>query len=340
MAVAAVVWLALSFVDQDLNLTGEVLTGVSIAAKGIIFLSFAWAALLFFSALAESIIASPKARIAEDSIDATMWRIGASIAGFLAGAWILVAGLQSLGANVVPLLAGLGVGGLAVALAAQNTLTDIFGSLIILADRPYRIGHWVIIGDKEGTVESIGIRSTRIRTFYDSVLTIPNSEAVSKIIDNMGMRNYRRVYTKLGIRYDTPRERIEAFLEGVKRIIQANPTTRKDYFHVVFNDFGADSLTIMLYFFVKVPDWAAELIERQRVFLEVMRLAEELKIEFAFPTQTLEIETFPGQAGREPVAAASDDELRAIANRFAHADQSARPRGLGIFVPPHEEKED
>ncbi|MEA3275164.1 MAG: mechanosensitive ion channel family protein [Pseudomonadota bacterium] len=166
--------------------------------------------------------------------------------------------------------------------------------------------------------------------------TIPNSEAVSKNIDNMGMRTYRRVYTKVGIRYDTPPERVEAFLEGIKRIIQANPTTRKDYFHVVLNDFGPDSLVVMLYFFVKVPDWSAELVERQRVFLEVIRLADALGVGFAFPTQTLEIESFPGQPGREPRPAASDDELRRIAEDFGRGT-SARPGGLGIFVPPHEE---
>ena len=173
----------------------------------------------------------------------------------------------------MPLLAGLGVGGLAVALAARETLTDVFGSLMILADRPYRIGHWVIIGDKEGTVQSIGLRSTRICTVYDSVLTIPNSTAVSGIVDNMGMRSWRRVKTMVGILYDTPPERIKAFLEGIKRIIQTNTTTRKDYFHVVLNDFGPDHLAILLYFFFNVPDWSTELVERQRVFLEVIRLA-------------------------------------------------------------------
>lgn len=107
---------------------------------------------------------------------------------------------------------------------------------------------------------------------------------------------------------------------------------------MVLNDFGPDSLVIMLYFFVKVPDWSTELVERQRVFLEVMRLADSLGVGFAFPTQTVEIETFPGQPGREPLPAASDEELRHIADDYADADASARPRGLGIFVPPHEER--
>ena len=336
--IALVASLLLRFIDNDLNITGKVLATVSLSLKGLMVLMVAWAVFIAARAVAESVIASPRMRIKEESIDATVWRIGTSIAGFLLAILIIVQGLQSLGANIVPVLAGLGVGGLAVALAARETLVDIFGSLMILADRPYRIGHWVIIGDKEGTVEHIGIRSTRIRTFYDSVLSIPNSQAVSKIVDNMGMRTYRRVYTKLGIRCDTPPERIEALLEGIKRIIQANPTTRKDYFHVVLNDFGPHSLVVMLYFFVKVPDWAAELVERQRVFLEVLRLAERLDVELAFPTQTLQVESFPGQPGREPPPAASDQELRGIAESFASTGGSGRPRGLGIFVPPNEER--
>jgi MscS family membrane protein len=87
-----------------------------------------------------------------------------------------------------------------------------------------------------------------------------------------------------------------------------------------------------------VPDWAAELVERQRVFLEVLRLAERLDVELAFPTQTLQVESFPGQAGREPPPAASDQELRGIAESFANTAGASRPRGLGIFVPPHEER--
>jgi MscS family membrane protein len=153
--IALIVRAVTDFIDTDLNITGGLLNAVTASGQGIAM--SAWVVLRLFKAIADTIIASPRTRIKEDSIDATMWRIGARIFGFLIGAWILIEGMRGLGANVVPLLAGLGVGGLAVALAAQNTLLDVFGSLIILADRPYRIGHWVIIGDQEGTVESIGI---------------------------------------------------------------------------------------------------------------------------------------------------------------------------------------
>jgi MscS family membrane protein len=337
IAIALLVTLVLSVLENEVNITGDLLTTVAIGGKAIVVAMAIWAVFGLCKAVAEAVIASPRTKIKADSIDATMWRIGSRILGFLLSLLILIRGTQLLGADLVPLLAGLGVGGLAVALAARETLTDVFGSLMILADRPYRIGHWVVIGDKEGTVQSIGLRSTRIRTFYDSMLTIPNSTAVSSIVDNMGMRSYRRVKTRIGIRYDTPPERIEAFLEGTKRIIQTNPTTRKDLFHVVLNDFGPDHLMILLYFFVQASDWSTELVERQRIFLEVIRLAHALGVQFAFPTQTLEIEAFPGQPAPAPPAAGSTDELRAVAAGFGSAEQAARPRGLGIFVPPHEE---
>jgi MscS family membrane protein len=337
VAIAVLVTFVLEVLENEVNVTGELFTAVALGGKSIIVAMIVWAVFALCRAVAEAVIAAPRMRIKEDSIDATMWRIGSRILGFLLSVVLLIRGMQVLGADLVPLLAGLGVGGLAVALAARETLTDVFGSLMILADRPYRIGHWVVIGDKEGTVQSIGLRSTRIRTFYDSVLTIPNSTAVSSVVDNMGMRTYRRVKTRIGIRYDTPPERIEAFLEGIKRIIQTNPTTRKDTFHVVLNDFGPDHLAILLYFFFKVPDWSAELVERQRIFLEIIRLAHALGVQFAFPTQTLEIEAFPGQPEPAPPTAGSTDELRALAAGFGSAEQAARPRGLGIFVPPHEE---
>jgi len=337
IAAAFLVSAGVKFLSGPVHLTGGVLSAVTIAGKVVVVAMVVWAVFGLCRAIAESVIASPRTRIREDSIDATMWRIGSRILGFLLSVAVLIRGLQVLGADVVPLLAGLGVGGLAVALAARETLTDVFGALMILADRPYRIGHWVVIGDYEGRVQSIGIRSTRIRTFYDSVLTIPNSKAVTSVVDNMGMRTHRRIKTYIGIRYDTPPERVEAFLEGIKRIIQANPTTRKDLFNVVLNDFGPDHLRILLYCFLKVPDWSAELVERQRILLEIMRIAAALGVQFAFPTQTLEIETFPGQPGREPMAEASPEELRVIVESHASPEGAGRPRGLGIFVPPHEE---
>ena len=122
---------------------------------------------------------------------------------------------QKLGVEVVSVLAVLGLGGLAFALAAKDTCANLFGSVIILLDRPFHIGDQVIIGKTEGSVKSIGFRSARIRTFYNSVISVPNSVLANANIDNMGRREYRRIKAFLGATYDTPPAKIEAFIDGI-----------------------------------------------------------------------------------------------------------------------------
>lgn len=195
--------------------------------------------------------------------------------------------------DVSSLVAGLGLGGLAFALAAKDTVANLFGSIMILADQPFHIGDWVVIGNAEGTVEDVGFRSTRIRTFYNSVISVPNNSVVNTQIDNLGMRTYRRCKAMLSVTYDTEPAKIEAFTEGVRELIRLHPYTRKDYFNVFFNQFAASSLDILLYVFWKVPDWTTELRERQRLFVDIMRLANRLGVEFAFPTQTLHLASTP-----------------------------------------------
>lgn len=196
---------------------------------------------------------------------------------------------QSMGRDIGALLATLGLGGLAVALAAKDTLANIFGSVTVLADRPFQIGDWVVFGDVEGTVEEVGFRSTRIRTFYDSLITVPNSNLTNKAVDNYGCRRYRRFSTHLSIAYDTPAEKVEAFCEGIRQLILAYRWTRKDYFHVYLNQMGASSLEILLYVFWDVPSWNDELNERHRLLLDILRLGRKLGVEFAYPTQTLHV---------------------------------------------------
>ena len=198
---------------------------------------------------------------------------------------VLVA--ETIGQDITALLAGLGLGGLALALAAQDTVSNLFGSLTVLTDRPFQVGDWVVVGDVEGTVEEVGFRSTRIRTFYNSLISLPNSNLIKASVDNLGDRTYRRWSTTLALTYDTPPEKIDAFCEGVRELIRRHPYTRKDYFHVYFNNFGDASLDVMLYVFFKAPDWATELRERHRLGVDILRLAADLGVEFAFPTQTV-----------------------------------------------------
>ncbi|MEM1058624.1 MAG: mechanosensitive ion channel family protein [Verrucomicrobiota bacterium] len=242
--------------------------------------------------------------------------------------------VQNLGVNVFSLLAGLGIFGAALAFAAQDTLKNFFGSILIMIDRPFKVGDWVIVGTSEGTVEDIGFRSTRIRTFYNSLITVPNGEVAIQAVDNMGLRTYRRYKTTLGVTYDTPPEKIEAFCEGIKNIIKANPHTRKDYFHVVANDFGASSIDIMLYMFFRVPDWSMELVERHNTICEIIALAKRLEVEFAFPTETIHIESLVKEGVMKQHPAYTREDIAAGAKEFGPGGAKAQPEGTGLYVPP------
>lgn len=196
---------------------------------------------------------------------------------------------NSLTLDMKSLIAGLGIGGLAFAFAAKDTLSNLFGSLTVLLDRPFRIGDWVLFNGIEGTVVEVGLRSTRLRTFYDSLITVPNGQLTNVHIDNLGERTYRRYTTKISIEYSTPTETIETFCEGIRQLILGYPTTRKDYFHVYLNGLGESGLDILLYVFWRVPDWPTELQERHRLLIDILRLGKQLGVGFAFPTRTLHL---------------------------------------------------
>ena len=229
----------------------------------------------------------------------------------------VIAILRGFRFDIWPLLTGLSIGGLAFALAAQDTLKNLFGSLMIFIDRPFQIGDWVTAGDIDGTVEEVGFRSTRVRTFRDSVMYVPNSIISNSMVDNHGKRQYRRFYTRLSVTYDSPARLIEVFVKGIERIVLAHPETRKDYYNIFLNDYAASSLDIMLYIFFKVPTWNDELRCRQEIMLEVNKLAEHLGVRFAFPTQTLMIEEVPGTASTTPHYTQNKDEMsKSLDNYF------------------------
>lgn len=207
---------------------------------------------------------------------------------------------DNLDIDISSMLAGLGIGGLAIALAAKDTVSNLFGSLTVLIDRPFAVGDWVVIDGADGTVEEISFRSTRIRTFYDSQITMPNAKLLTTVVDNYGRRRYRRWKTTLGIAYETPPERIEALCEGIRELVRVHPHTRKDYFHVYANEFGPSSIDVMIYVFHEVPDWSAELRERHRLLLDILRLANRLGVTIAYPTRLVYHAPDPGSAEPAP----------------------------------------
>ncbi len=208
--------------------------------------------------------------------------------------------LSNLGVNVTSLIAGAGLLGLGVALAAQDTVKNFFGGVTVFADKPFQVGDWIIVGGVEGTVEEVGLRSTRVRTFYNSIVTVPNYTFTGTNVDNMGARRWRRYSTTLGLSYATTPEQMQAFVEGVRAIIRANPRMRTDFYIVEFKEFGPSTLDVMLYCFIDAPNWNDEMRVRHVLNLDIVRLAERLRVEFAFPTQTLHIDSGPGQRFRAP----------------------------------------
>jgi len=198
--------------------------------------------------------------------------------------------VQELGVNVFSLVAGLGVGGLAIALAAKDTAANFFGSLMILFDQPFKKGDWIKMESMEGTVEEIGFRSTRIRTFYDSQIIIPNATVASSEIDNLGRRKFRRTVETLGLTYSTTKEQLAAFVEGVKEILREHSKTNNEKSYVSFKRFGDSSLEILLYFFLEVNGYEEELTAKEEVYTSIKVLAEKLKVDFAFPSRSIYIE--------------------------------------------------
>jgi MscS family membrane protein len=251
----------------------------------LFYLALTWTVWVAGGAVATSVIAQE--RLLTSSIDSQLIRLVLRLITFIVAIAILVAGADRIGLPAYSVLAGLGVGGLAVALAAQQTIANLIGSLIIMIEKPFKVGDSIKLKDTEGVVESVGFRSTRIRTLHNSLVTIPSSQLVNSTIDNMALRDYRQIKVDLGLTYDTPIEKIKVFVDGVKHILESHPDTRKDNIQVFFYQFGTHSLDILVDFFVKVPAKMDELNERQRIFLDILRLAEDMKVEFAFPTQTL-----------------------------------------------------
>jgi len=281
MAMALIWWVGLSV----LGLPDTALLILSVAVKLLVSLSGVWSAFRLVDILDAILI--KKAQGTENKFDDLLIpMVSKTLKVFVVIIGIIFAA-DNLNIDVTSLLAGLGLGGLAFALAAKDLLGNFFGSLTVLTDKPFQIGDWIVIGDVEGSVEQVGFRSTRIRTFYNSLVTLPNALLTTTQIDNMGARRYRRMKTMLNLTYDTSPEKIDAFCEGIRALIRLHPYMRKDYYQIYLNQFGAASLDILVYVFWATPDWNMELRERHRFLLDILRLAKQLDVEFAYPTQTL-----------------------------------------------------
>ncbi|HEY0131040.1 MAG TPA: mechanosensitive ion channel domain-containing protein [Allosphingosinicella sp.] len=192
--------------------------------------------------------------------------------------------LDNLGVNVTGLIAGLGIGGIAIGLAAQGIFSDLFAALSILFDKPFRRGDTITFDQTTGTVERIGLKSTRIRSINGEEVIVSNANLLNARLQNMTRLEHRRVLMLLNLVYRTPAEQLAALPDELKAIVEAQPGARFDRAHLTA--FAASSIDLELVFFADAPDYAAFMNARQAVMLGILRRFAELEIEFAYPTQT------------------------------------------------------
>ena len=227
------------------------------------------------------------------STESTLDDILAPLIGKTLRIFILVIGgiivIQNLtGVKIGPMLASLGIGGLAVALAARESIANFFGTLTILFDKPFQVGQRIVINNFDGVVESVGFRSTRIRTLTGHLLTIPNEKVVSTTVENIGMRPHIRWLTNIGITYDTPAEKAERAVDIIRDILHNHEGFAEDFPpRVFFNGFNDWSLNIMVIAWYHPPNYWDYQAWLQTVCLEIMRRFEAEDIDFAFPSRTV-----------------------------------------------------
>jgi MscS family membrane protein len=198
--------------------------------------------------------------------------------------------IQSLGYDVKTILAGLGIGGLAFALAAQDTIANIFGAIVVAVDQPFKIGETVRIGQNVGGVEDIGLRSTRIRLVDKSLMTIPNKTVAAETITNLSRFTQRRTEQVFGLTYDATPEQLAGIVEDIKKLILAEEAVDPGSVMVYFRDFSASSLDVWVVYLAKSPDFPAYMALRQRLNLAIMRAVRAKGLSFAFPSQSVYLE--------------------------------------------------
>lgn len=202
--------------------------------------------------------------------------------------------LQLWGVNIAGLAAGLGIGGLAFALAAKDTAANLFGSIALLLDKSIRIGEWIKIGDVEGTVEDIGMRTTKIRAFGKALITLPNQVIANSPIQNFSRRGVRRIKMTLGLTYNTNSEQMENILTDIRTMLRSHEDiAQKETMLVNFTSFDDSSLGIFIYTFTNTSNWARYMEIKEDINLKIMKIIEDNHSSFAFPSQSLYLESMP-----------------------------------------------
>ena len=195
--------------------------------------------------------------------------------------------IQNLGYSVTSFIASLGIGGLALALAAKDTVANFFGSVVVFTDRPVHVGDWIALDDVEGTVEEVGFRTTRIRRLDHALVTVPNQAFTSSPIVNRSSRPNWRIHLTVGLTYETTADQMEHFLAAVRELVAGHAGLDPSFHYVHFVGFGASSLDVEVYCFARTARWPDWLAVQEDLMLRIMRLVDAQGLEVAFPTRTV-----------------------------------------------------
>ncbi len=239
---------------------------------------------LFGNALAETIIASP--RINPRGLDASAIRTVSRLLSLTVSTTVLILGIERVGISLIPILAGLGIGGLALALAARPTLENIIAGLILFADRPVKVGEYCCFGEKEGTVLEIGLRSTRILAQNGDIVSMPNSHFSELELANKSRRKRILLRQTIGLRYETTSEQLRYVLAKLRSMLLAHPKLLEKRAQVRFMKYGDYSLDVEIFVYVDTGDWFEFRGIQEDVLLRVKDIVEAAGTDFAFPSQT------------------------------------------------------
>ncbi len=198
--------------------------------------------------------------------------------------------LHQLGYDVNGFIAGLGLGGLAVALAAKDALANIFGGIVIIADNPFSVGDWIETAEVEGTVEQVSFRSTRIRTFAQAMVTVPNAVLANAAITNWSRMGKRRITFNLKVNIGTPREKLKKCVERMRAMLETHPDIHPKTIFVTFDQFSESSLDIFLYFFTSTTNWDKFLGVKEDVNFKIIEILEDEGVALALPTRSISLE--------------------------------------------------
>lgn len=283
---AASFWLVHMGLNLQVNIQGLFAEAEFLLYTIVLYVAAGWAVWLLAFLLVESIIATP--RISEESYDAHLLRLIGRVAALVGSGAIVIYGANDVGIPALGLVAGLGLGGAALALAAKSTVENLFGGVSLFADRPFRVGDYIIYGGSSGVVEAIGPRSSRIRGLDGTVTTVPNGDLAAMHVTNFSNRNKCFFHHVIGLRYETSRGQFEWLLPELQRRVAAHPLVEEEggFPRVRMVGFGASSIDVDVRAYVMTTNYPTFLEVQEQLILEIMKVVEEAGTGFAFPSQT------------------------------------------------------